>query len=72
MKNKRVIGRDLLLAYTYVNATFETHTNASKLHMGAVISQKWQAILYFFSKDEQRQAKLHHNLEITPFHSGIS
>ena len=37
---KRVIGRELLLAYPDFNAPFEIHTDASKLQIGAVIFQK--------------------------------
>ena len=35
---KRVIGREVLLAYPDFNALFEIHTDASKLQLGAVIS----------------------------------
>ena len=35
---KRVIGREVFLAYPDFNAPFEIHTDASKLHIGAVIS----------------------------------
>ena len=35
---KRVIGREVLLAYPEFNASFEIHTDASKLKIGAVIS----------------------------------
>ena len=37
---KRVIGGELLLGYPDFNATFEIHTDDSKLQLGAVISQK--------------------------------
>ena len=37
---KRVIGREVLLAYPDFNALFEIHTDASKLQIGTVISQK--------------------------------
>ena len=36
---KRVIGREVLLAYLDFNAPFEIHTDASKLQIGAVIYQ---------------------------------
>ena len=61
MQNKRVIGRGVFLAYPEFNAPFETHTNASKLQIGAVISQKGQASRFLLTKDEQRPTKLHHN-----------
>ena len=35
---KRVIGREVLLAYPEFNAPFEIHTDAYKLQIGAVIS----------------------------------
>ena len=37
---KRVIGREVLLAYPEFNAPFEIHTDASKLQIGAVLLQK--------------------------------
>ena len=46
---KRVIGRKVLLAYPDFNAPFEIHTDASKLQIGAVISQKGKQI-YFYSQ----------------------
>jgi hypothetical protein len=36
---KRVIGREVLLAYPDFNALFQIHTNASKDQIGAVTSQ---------------------------------
>ena len=36
---KRVIGREVLLGYPDFNAPFEIHTDASKLQLGAFISQ---------------------------------
>ena len=50
MQNKRVIGHEVLLAYADFNAMFETHTDASKLHIGAVIPQKGQANRFLFTK----------------------
>ena len=43
---KRVIGHEVLLAYPNFNAPFEIHTNASKLQIGAVISQKGKPIAF--------------------------
>ena len=44
---KRVIGREVLLAYPDFNAPFEIHTDASKLKIGAVISQKGKPIALY-------------------------
>ena len=43
---KRVIGREVLLAYPDFSALFEIHTDASKLLIGAVISQKGKPIAF--------------------------
>ena len=40
MQKKRVLGREVLLAYPEFNNPFETNTDASKLQIGAVISKK--------------------------------
>ena len=47
---KRVIGRELLLAYPDFNAPFEIHTDALKLQIGAVISQKGKPIAFYSRK----------------------
>ena len=61
MQKTHVVGRELLLAYPDFNAPFETNTDASKLHIGAVISQKGQANRFLFKKDKQRPTKLYHS-----------
>ena len=52
---KRVIGREVLLAYTDFNATFEIHTDASKLQIGAVISQNDKPIAFYSRKMNSAQ-----------------
>jgi hypothetical protein len=47
---KRVIGREVLLAYPDFNAPFEIHTDASKTQLGAVISQGGKPIAFFSRK----------------------
>ena len=44
---KRVIGREVLLAYPDFNPPFEIHTDASNLKIGAVISQKGNPITFY-------------------------
>ena len=44
---KRVIGLEVLLGYPNFNAPFEIHTDASKLQLGAVISQKGKPIAFY-------------------------
>ena len=44
---KRLIGREVLLAYPDFNSPFEIHTDASKLQIGAVISQKGKPISFY-------------------------
>ena len=52
---KRVIGRELLFAYPDFNAPFEIHTDASKLQIGAVISQKGEPIAFYSRKMNSAQ-----------------
>ena len=44
---KRVIGLEVFLAYPEFNAMFEIHTDASKLQIGAVMSQKGNPIAFY-------------------------
>ena len=44
---KCVVGREVLLAYPYFNAPFEIHTDASKLQLGAFISQKGKPVAFY-------------------------
>ena len=52
---KRAIGREVLLAYPDFNAPFEIHTDASKLQIGAVISQKGKPIAFYSRKMNSAQ-----------------
>ena len=52
---KRVIGREVLLAYPDFNATFEIHNDSSKLQIGAVISQKGKPIAFYSRKMKSAQ-----------------
>ena len=52
---ERVIGREVLLGYPDFNAPFEIHTDASKLQIGAVISQKGKPIAFYSRKMNSSQ-----------------
>ena len=58
---KGVIGRELLLAYPDFNALFEIHTDAPKLQIGAVISQKGKPIAFY----SQNMNSAQHNYTTT-------
>ena len=47
---KCVIGREVLLGYPDFNSPFEIHTDASKLQLGAVISQKVKPVAFYSRK----------------------
>ena len=52
---KCVIGREVLLGYPDFNAPFEIHTDASKLQLGTVISQKGKPIAFYSRKMNSAQ-----------------
>ena len=52
---KRVIGREVLLAYLDFNDPFEINTDASKLQIGAFISQKGKPIAFYSRKMNSAQ-----------------
>ena len=52
-----MIGREVLLAYPDFNAPFEIHTDASKLQIGAVISQKGKPIALYSRNMNSAQKK---------------
>ena len=50
-----MIGREVLLDYPDFNTPFEIHTDASKLQIGAVISQKGKPIAFYSIKMNSAQ-----------------
>ena len=52
---KRVIGREVSEGYPDFNASFEIHTDTSKLQLGAVISQKGKPISFYSRKMNSAQ-----------------
>ena len=56
-----MIGLEVLLAYPDFNAKFEIHTDASKLQIGAVISQKRKPIAFY----SQNMNSAQHNYTTT-------
>ena len=50
-----MIGREVLLAYPDFNAPFEIYTDASKLQIGAVMSQKGKPIAFYSLKMNSAQ-----------------
>ena len=50
-----MIGREVFLAYPDFNAPFEIHTDAFKLQIGAVISQKGKPIDFYSRKMNRSQ-----------------
>ena len=52
---KRVIGRELFLAHLDFNAPFDINTDASKLQIGAVISQNGNPIAFYSLKMNSAQ-----------------
>jgi hypothetical protein len=52
---KRVIGREVSLAYPDINAPFQIHTDASKTQIGAVTSQNGKPIAFHSRKMNSAQ-----------------
>ena len=50
-----MIGREVFLAYPDFNAPFEIHTDALKLQIHAVISQKGEPITFYSRKMNSAQ-----------------
>ena len=57
---KCVTGREVLLAEPYFNVPFGIHTDASKLQIGAVISQKCKPIDFYSQNINSAQPNLQH------------
>ena len=47
---KKIVGRDVLLSYLKCRKTFIIHTDASKTHLGGVISQNVKPIAFYSIK----------------------
>ena len=54
---KSVIGREVFLVYPDFNDLFKIHTDSSKLHIGASISQKGKPIDFYSQKMNSAQQK---------------
>lgn len=54
---KKIIGRETLLAYPNFNETFDIHTDASHLQLGAVISQQGRPIAFYSRKLQPAQTR---------------
>ena len=54
---KKIVSRDVLLAYPDFNETFDIHTDASKLQLGAVISQNNKPIAFYSRKLNPAQTR---------------
>ena len=44
---KKIVSRETLLSYPDFNEPFKIHTDASKLQLGAVISQKGKPVAFY-------------------------
>ena len=51
------MDRDVLLAYPDCNREFKTHTDASELQVGAIISQNCKPIAFYSRKPTYDQIK---------------
>ena len=47
---KKIVSKDVLLAYPDFNISFEIYTDASDRQLGAVITQNWQPLAYYSRK----------------------
>jgi RNase H-like domain found in reverse transcriptase/Integrase zinc binding domain len=54
---KRIMSQEVLLTYPDFSKTFDIHTDASKLQMGAVISQEGKPIAFFSKKLNDAQTR---------------
>ena len=46
----KLVSRETLLSYPNFNYSFEIHIDASKMHLGSVISQKGKHIAFYTRK----------------------
>ena len=67
---KRVIGREVMLAYLDFNAQLEIHNDASKLQLGAVVSQKGKPIAFYSRKVNRDQQNYTTTEKELLFHNG--
>ena len=54
---KKIISREMLLAYPDFNDVFDIHTDASHTQLGAVISQKGRPIAFYSRKLNPAQTR---------------
>ena len=54
---KQILSKDTLLAYPDFSKPFEIHTNASKVQLGAVISQNSKLIAFYSRKLSPAQTR---------------
>ena len=47
---KKIVGKDVLLAYPDFNLPFEIHTDASNRQLGAVMAQKGRPLAFYSRK----------------------
>ena len=56
-RTKKAIAKDVLLAYPNYSEPFDIHSDASKVALGAIISQNGKPIAFFYRKMNSAQMK---------------